>query len=50
MNQLNFDLGIKAARPNFDKNFKWDAKMPRIKSIVDEYILWCDGGEVALSS
>ncbi len=50
MNQLNFDLGsapgIKAARPNFDKNFKWDAKMPRIKRIVDEYIHWCDGGEV----
>lgn len=50
MNQLNFDLGsapgIKAARPTFDKNFKWDAKMPRIKRLVDEYIHWCDGGEV----
>jgi hypothetical protein len=46
MNQLNFDLGtapgIKAARPNFDKNFKWDAKMPRIKRLVDEYIKWSD--------
>jgi hypothetical protein len=50
MNQLNFDLGtapgIKAARPTFDKNFKWDAKMPRVKRLVDEYIKWCDGGEV----
>jgi hypothetical protein len=50
MNQLNFDLGtapgIKAARPTFDKNFKWDAKMPRVKKLVDEYIKWCDSGEV----
>jgi len=50
MNQLNFDLGtapgIKAARPTFDKNFKWNAKMPRVKRLVDEYIKWCDGGEV----
>jgi hypothetical protein len=47
MNQLNFDLGsapgIKAARPTFEKNFKWDAKMPRVKRLVDEYIKWCDG-------
>lgn len=50
MNQLNFDLGtapgIKAARPILDTNFKWDAKMPRIKRLVDEYIKWCDGGKV----
>ena len=53
MNQLNFDLGtapgIKAARPTFDKNFKWNAKMPRVKRLVDEYIKWCDGGEVVTS-
>lgn len=50
MNQLNFDLGtapgIKVARPTFDKNFKWDAKMPHIKRLVDEYIKWGGGGEV----
>jgi len=50
MNQLNFDLGsapgIKPVRPVFDRNFKWDVTIPRLKKLVDEYIMWCDGGAI----